>query len=228
MIQLHSTTVRPPGDLPRHPVVAGPGEDAGEDPSGTGPAREAPDDKVAAGGDVERAEASQIRELESRDREVRQHERAHAAAAAGIPHSAPSFTYTRGPDGQLYATGGEVQIDTSPVPGDPQATIDKARQIQRAALAPAEPSAQDRAVAARAAAMAAAAQAELQQQQKAGDAPGEAGSESSIAGTDEVTAACAVCGAKHSASVHLEGSYGELGNGARAENSPGTAFDAVA
>jgi hypothetical protein len=68
--------------------------------------------------------------------------------------SGASFSYQRGPDGRFYAVGGEVSIDTSPVPGDPQATASKAEQIQRAALAPAQPSGQDRAVAAQAARMA--------------------------------------------------------------------------
>jgi len=41
----------------------------------------------------------------------------------------------------------KVNIDTSEASGDPEATIQKARQIQAAANAPANPSAQDRAVA---------------------------------------------------------------------------------
>ncbi|MEM6544436.1 MAG: putative metalloprotease CJM1_0395 family protein, partial [Pseudomonadota bacterium] len=52
-------------------------------------------------------------------------------------------------------------IDVSPVPGDPQATIEKARIVRRAALAPAEPSAQDRRVAAEATALEQQARAEL-------------------------------------------------------------------
>ncbi|MCP4671984.1 MAG: SprA-related family protein, partial [Desulfobacula sp.] len=36
-----------------------------------------------------------------------------------------------------------VGIDTSPVPGDPQATIQKMSQVKNAALAPANPSPQD-------------------------------------------------------------------------------------
>ncbi len=55
--------------------------------------------------------------LQSRDREVRQHERAHQAAGAG--HTGPvSYTFQKGPDGRLYAIGGEVGIDTSAVSGD--------------------------------------------------------------------------------------------------------------
>ncbi len=92
-----------------------------------------------------------LAELRQRDREVRAHEAAHAAAGGPYVRGGPSFQYTRGPDGRLYAVGGEVQIDVSPVSGDPEATIAKMQVVRRAALAPARPSAQDRAVAARAA-----------------------------------------------------------------------------
>ncbi len=109
----------------------------------------------------------ELREVESlaqRDREVRAHEQAHLAAAGSRATSGASFSYTQGPDGKRYAVGGEVGIDTSPVQGDPEATLRAAALIQRAALAPAEPSAQDRQVAAAANAMANEARAELGQQ----------------------------------------------------------------
>jgi hypothetical protein len=48
------------------------------------------------------------------------------------------------PDGCDYALGGEVAIDTSAIAGDPEATLRKMEQIRRAALAPANPSGQDR------------------------------------------------------------------------------------
>ncbi len=105
-------------------------------------------------------ELALISELKRRDREVRAHEQAHRAAG-GQYASAASFTYQKGPDGKNYAVGGEVQIDTSPIPGDPEATKRKADQIQRAATAPAQPSPQDRAVSADAAAMAIKAQMEI-------------------------------------------------------------------
>lgn len=104
-----------------------------------------------------------LSELKLRDREVRAHEQAHLAAAGGIARGGPGFEYQRGPDGQRYAIGGEVNIDAGPVQGNPQETISKAQQIRRAALAPAEPSGQDRAVAAQAAAMEQQARAELAQ-----------------------------------------------------------------
>ena len=72
-----------------------------------------------------------------------------------------SFTYRKGPDGQMYAVGGEVVIDTSAVPDNPRATVAKMQQVQAAAMAPADPSPQDRAVAAQAAATAAKALSEL-------------------------------------------------------------------
>jgi hypothetical protein len=79
--------------------------------------------------------------------------------------SGPSYTYQKGPDGVNYAVGGEVKIDTSKEQNNPEATIQKAQQIRRAALAPADPSAKDRAVAAQATQLITEAQAELQKQQ---------------------------------------------------------------
>ena len=93
-----------------------------------------------------------VQQLKARDQEVRQHEQAHAAVG-GQYAGAPTYEYTRGPDGKRYAVAGEVSISTSEVAGDPKATIDKARVIRAAALAPAEPSAQDRRVAAEASQM---------------------------------------------------------------------------
>ena len=104
-----------------------------------------------------------VAKLKTTDREVRAHEQAHATAG-GQHAGAPSYEYQRGPDGRQYAVGGEVPIDTSPVPGDPEATIDKMEVVKRAALAPAEPSGQDRSVAAQADAKKRQAQAELTEQ----------------------------------------------------------------
>ena len=106
------------------------------------------------------------RQLAERDREVKNHERIHASVG-GVHASAPSFSYERGPDGQLYAVDGEVRIDTSPVPDDPQATLEKAETIMRAALSVPEPSTQDRRVAADARAMAAEARAEIAKAEQA-------------------------------------------------------------
>lgn len=101
---------------------------------------------------ADQQEQRQLAKLAARDREVRAHEAAHASVG-GVYAGAPSYAYQRGPDGKNYAVGGEVSIDASPVAGDPQATIIKAQIVRRAALAPAEPSLQDRAVASEALAM---------------------------------------------------------------------------
>ena len=130
---------------------------------------------------MSRAELEMIRELQTRENEVQAHEQAHIAAGGRYVQGGASFTYRMGPDGRMYAVGGEVSIDTSPVPGDPQATLEKARQIRRAALAPSEPSAQDLQAAARASRMAARARAELRQEEGSSPAPaGETPAEEAI------------------------------------------------
>jgi hypothetical protein len=89
---------------------------------------------------------NQIQTLAARDREVRTHEQAHVAAG-GQYAGAPVYQFERGPNGLSYAVGGEVPISTG-AEATPEATLRKAQIIRRAALAPAEPSSQDRAVAA--------------------------------------------------------------------------------
>ncbi len=92
-------------------------------------------------------EEAQVDSLKERDQEVRTHEQAHANTGGQYAGS-PSYEYETGPDGQQYAVGGEVQIDTAPISGDPAATIAKMETVIKAALAPADPSSQDKAVAA--------------------------------------------------------------------------------
>ena len=109
-------------------------------------------------------ERDAVAQMEQRDREVRAAQQAHAAAV-GTLGSGPTFTYKVGPDGRLYAVSGEVKIDTTPVPGDPEATLRKARQIQELAFSPGDSSPEDRRAAAMAAALAARARQELARQQ---------------------------------------------------------------
>jgi hypothetical protein len=94
-------------------------------------------------------EQKQVEKLKARDREVKAHERAHLSAGGSYVRGTASYSYQRGPDGHLYAIGGEVSIDTSKE-RTPEETISKAQIIRRAALAPAKPSSADRAVAAKA------------------------------------------------------------------------------
>lgn len=118
---------------------------------------------TATPGALSPEELRQVDRLKARDREVRAHEQAHQAAAGGLASGGASYTFQRGPDGVDYAVGGEVPISLREG-RTPEETIANARTIRAAALAPADPSPQDRAVAAAAGQMEARAQAELAQQ----------------------------------------------------------------
>jgi len=149
-----SPRVQTPGSAAAEPEAPTSGARSTEASGKSESARENPESKAGdRGGDnpqgLSEQELKQLTELKARDREVRAHEAAHQAVG-GQYAGAMSFTYQRGPDGAQYAVGGEVSIDLSPVQGDPQATIEKMRIVRAAAMAPAEPSGQDRAVAAQA------------------------------------------------------------------------------
>lgn len=147
-------------------------------------------EEEAESGQLSEDEQKVIRELQARDTEVRAHEAAHASAAGGLGGSA-SFSYTTGPDGRQYAVGGEVPIDMSSG-STPQETISRAQTIRAAALAPADPSGQDYAVAAAASQMESDARVEVARQ-----------AEDSIFKTVEVD----------EAGKPVEPSQGELGSG---------------
>lgn len=110
-----------------------------------------------------------VAELAATDARVRAHEAAHRAAAGELARGG-SYTYRTGPDGRAYAVAGEVGIDASVIRGDPAATLAKMLQVERAALAPVDPSPQDRRVAALAAGRAAEARIELATAAVTGDA----------------------------------------------------------
>lgn len=93
-------------------------------------------------------EQNQVNKLKAIDSKVKAHEAAHLAAAGGLAKGGATFTYQQGPDGKQYAIGGEVQIELSSNSDNPDETITKMQIAQRAALAPADPSSQDRSVAA--------------------------------------------------------------------------------
>lgn len=102
--------------------------------------------------------------LKRADAEVKAHEQAHMASGGGLTGGV-SYSYKTGPDGKRYAVAGEVSIDTSPG-RTPEETKRKAQTIKAAALAPANPSAQDRKVAAMATMMLQQAMAEILKQEQ--------------------------------------------------------------
>ncbi|MEJ2416163.1 MAG: putative metalloprotease CJM1_0395 family protein [Exilibacterium sp.] len=144
------------GDREDHLEAAGPVAEAQQ-----GSAEESESQKHKK--QIEHKEQQQIRELAARDREVRAHEQAHAGLGGQFA-GAPQYTFERGPDGVNYAVGGEVSIDTGKIANNAEASIEKARTVRRAALAPADPSPQDRRVAALATQIELEARTELRQQ----------------------------------------------------------------
>lgn len=138
---------------------------AADDGQAPATAREKAD--AATGGPQELSAAEQrlLDDLKRRDREVRAHEAAHVAAGGSLVSPA-SFSYRTGPDGNRYAVGGEVSIDTGKE-REPQATIQKMQIVVAAAMAPADPSGQDHSVASAAHQTSAEARMELAREQGA-------------------------------------------------------------
>ena len=101
-------------------------------------------------GELTPEQQQEVASLKARDLEIRAHEMAHVIAGGPYVTSGPAYEYKVGPDGKGYAVAGSVGIDTSPVAGDPEATISKMQTIAAAAMAPAKPSGQDHKVAAQA------------------------------------------------------------------------------
>ena len=170
--------------VPRLPAVgreqalgegAGPG--GGEESAGGGPSEAA--SAPASAQELTESQRRELARLARTDLQVRAHERAHLARAGPLARGGAAFEFRTGPDGRRYAVGGEVEIDVSPVPGDPQATIEKAGIVRSAALAPRDPSAQDRSVAARASRMEAEARQDLRAagEEQASGAPPAGGDE---------------------------------------------------
>lgn len=166
---LKSSTFKPleqPADSARSENKRNPNTTTAEQGSSANSASRAVNDKGDDQQEKERKQKEQreVNELAAIDRAVHAHEAAHAAVAGEFAGST-SYTYVKGPDGISYAVGGEVSINSSPVPNDPEATLRKAQQIRQAANAPVDPSPQDRRVAAQAAQMEQQARAELAVQQ---------------------------------------------------------------
>ena len=117
--------------------------------------------ELTTGKELTPEQQQQVADLKARDQEIRIHEMAHVMAGGQYVTSGPSYQYEVGPDGKGYAVAGSVGIDTSPVNGDPEATIAKMQTVAAAAMAPSQPSGQDHKVAAAARQAEAQARAEL-------------------------------------------------------------------
>lgn len=88
-----------------------------------------------------------INELQAADAGVRAHEAQHFRAAGGLVQGTAEFDYVEGPDGNLYAVGGQVEINPTNGVTDPAKQASDAATLYNAATAPADASAQDLAVA---------------------------------------------------------------------------------
>jgi hypothetical protein len=86
----------------------------------------------------------------ARDQEVRGHEKAHLSSLGPYAASLVQYDTASVPGGGSVAVGGKIAVDLAEVPGDPAATLRKARTVFAAANAPGDPSAADLRVAARA------------------------------------------------------------------------------
>jgi len=151
------------------------GEGAAAEPEADEDTSKTANSALAGEQELSEEEQQEVEELKARDREVRQHEQAHSAAGGQYTRGGPQYEYTSGPDGKRYATGGEVSIDVSKVADNPLATIGKMQVVYRAAMAPAEPSSADRAIAGEAKQKEAEARrelAEMQRQESTGEAAG--------------------------------------------------------
>ncbi|MFN3406801.1 MAG: putative metalloprotease CJM1_0395 family protein [Caldimicrobium sp.] len=115
---------------------------------------------IKSNDDIEKVRIEQeIQKLKRIEQKVIAHEMAHKIV--GGQYAGPvRYVYARGPDNKMYIVGGEVSIDVSKA-ATPEETIKKMEQVQRAALAPADPSPQDRAIAVKAAMQAQEAKMEL-------------------------------------------------------------------
>lgn len=134
-------------------------------------------------GELNEEEQQEVEQLQQRDREVRQHEQAHTAAAGHLAVGGPNFEYKSGPDGRRYATEGDVKIAVGSG-NSPEEKARNAHQAERAALAPAEPSAQDRKVASEARKVAAEAEREITEKH-ASEAGSQSPASSSTSGSVE-------------------------------------------
>lgn len=106
-------------------------------------------------------ERAHLAELKAVDTKVRAHEAAHQSGPAAS--GGASYTYKKGPDGIMYAVGGEVPVRIQ-TGSTPQESIMNLQGVIATALAPADPSPQDISIASKARVMMMKAQQELAQE----------------------------------------------------------------
>lgn len=99
------------------------------------------------GEELSQEEIDEVRRLKNLDGKVKAHEMAHKVAAGSLAGGGPYYEYEQGPDGVNYAVAGHVPIHV-PETNDPEQALRDSEKAYRAALAPADPSAADRAAAA--------------------------------------------------------------------------------
>ena len=85
-----------------------------------------------------------LEKFKQADAEIKSHEQIHASI--GQTTSPISYNYQEGPDGKLYAVGGNVRLDTS-IPNDPKAAAFKLDMLQKAASGPLDSSGADNTIA---------------------------------------------------------------------------------
>jgi hypothetical protein len=114
------------------PLAAQPNAEAGTAADATG---------AKLPGQLSPAEKRVVAELQERDREVRNEENRHKAAAGKFAGE-PQYVYRRGPDGKLYAVEGKVQINVN-VTGTADDRRSALRRVQAAAVSVQSPSSGD-------------------------------------------------------------------------------------
>lgn len=92
------------------------------------------------------ADKTTVQRMKAIENVVIAHEQAHKSAGGSLAGPA-SYSYSTGPDGKRYISGGEVSIST-PATDDKERKVKLLDRVKQAALAPAQPSPQDIRVAA--------------------------------------------------------------------------------
>ncbi len=85
-----------------------------------------------------------LEKFKQSDAQVRTHEQIHASI--GHTTTPISYNYQQGPDGKMYAVGGNVRFDTS-IPDDPKAAAFKLDQLHKAASGVSDASGADNTIA---------------------------------------------------------------------------------